>query len=112
VNGRDQTQVGDYEFENWKMYGILPALLACTTVAGDDLRSCTLKHLGVLDCTFDVWEDAKLCGDGNGEVLVKDVDCDTACISTCVQNRVMYERYSCRISVPSHPVEMRHSARV
>jgi hypothetical protein len=56
------------------LYRILPALLAYTAVAGDYLCSRTLKHLGVLDCTFDVWEDAKLCGDGNGEVFMKDVD--------------------------------------
>jgi hypothetical protein len=47
-------------------YGIVPALFACAAMAGDDLCSCTLQHLSVLDCTFDVLEDAELGCDRDG----------------------------------------------
>jgi hypothetical protein len=37
-----------------EMYRVVPALLASTAVAGDNLRSCAFEHFGVLDCAFDV----------------------------------------------------------
>lgn len=59
-------------------YGVVPALLASAAVAGDYLCSCALEHPGVLDCAFDVREDAKLGCNRYGEVFVEGVDCNNA----------------------------------